>query len=440
MQASARRVDRRPFIALMAASAVSQIGNMMTMVAVPWLVLETTGSAALVGLASAAVALGAVLPAILGGPLVDGFGVQRTSVVADVLSGVAVLLIPLLALAAALPFWLLVLLVFTLSSVNAQGDASRMAILPAVAGRAGIVPERANAVDRAVARSGQLIGPVVAGVLIAFIGASKVLFVDAATFMLSAALIGFGIRGAAVATTSTGVPRRYGAQLLEGLRFVSGNRVILSMVLLAAIGNSLDVPLVTVILPVYASQVFGSPTSLGLIVGSFAGGALLGTIAFGLLGPRLPRRLTFLASWLGIAIIVYGALALQLPLGLVVLAGLIGGVVGGPINPILLTVIQAETPEQLRGRVFGTLNALSQAGIPFGAAVIGLLIEGAGLIETIVAMGAVYVVTIGIMFAIPALRGMDDAGRQAAGGAIEVPIEAEPASQARRCATMKAGL
>jgi hypothetical protein len=63
MEPDARRGDRRPFLALMGANAVSQIGNMMTLVAVPWFVLETTGSAAQVGLVSAAIAIGTVLRA-----------------------------------------------------------------------------------------------------------------------------------------------------------------------------------------------------------------------------------------------------------------------------------------------------------------------------------------------------------------------------------------
>jgi MFS family permease len=440
MQTADSRTRRRPFLTLMAANAVSQIGNMMTVVAVPWFVLETTGSATQVGLVSAAVALGAVLPAILGGPLVDRVGLRRASVVADVLSSATVLLIPLLYLAGALEFWALVLLAFVLSSVNSEGDAGRMALLPALAARAQIAPERANAVDRAVARSGQLVGPVVAGILIAFIGPTNVLFIDAVTFGLSALLIALGIGSmphpAAVDDASPG----YASELAEGLHFVARNRLILSMVLLATVGNFLDVPLLTVVLPVYASTIFDSPTSLGLMLGSFAGGALLGTLAFGFIGRRLPRRATFLTSWLLASVVVYGALALQVPLPLVVVAGLLGGLVGGPINPILLTVVQAETPERLRGRVFGTINALSQAGIPFGAAAIGLLIEGAGLIETITGMGLLYVLTIGLMFAIPALRRMERAGQAEPMAEMAQAAYAEPPPQARRCATMKAGL
>ena len=108
-------VDRTPFLTLMAASAVSQVGNMMTAVAVPWLVFQETGSATLVGLTGAAIAIGAVAPAVLGGPLVDRFGPRRTSVVGDLLNAAAVAAIPFLHFLGVLQFWQLITLVFLLS-------------------------------------------------------------------------------------------------------------------------------------------------------------------------------------------------------------------------------------------------------------------------------------------------------------------------------------
>ncbi len=71
--------DRTPIFALLAAEAVSQVGNMMTVVAGPWFVLQTTGSAAKTGLVGAALVLGSVVPAVVGGPLVDRLGFKRPS-------------------------------------------------------------------------------------------------------------------------------------------------------------------------------------------------------------------------------------------------------------------------------------------------------------------------------------------------------------------------
>jgi MFS family permease len=88
--------DRTPIFALLGANAISQVGNMMTTVAVPWFVLQTTGSAAKTGLTAAAIGVGPVLPSILVGPLVDRLGFKRTSVLADLASGATVAAIPLL--------------------------------------------------------------------------------------------------------------------------------------------------------------------------------------------------------------------------------------------------------------------------------------------------------------------------------------------------------
>jgi MFS family permease len=213
--------DHAPIFVLFGANAVSQVGNMMIMVAVPWFVLETTASAARVDLTAAAVGVGVVLPAVLGRPLVDRLGFRRASVLADLASGATVAAIPLLYLAGALAFWQLLVLVFVLSSLNANEDSSRFALVPALARRATMPIERANSADRAIARLGQVVGPPLAGVLIALIGASSVLFVDAVTFSVSAALVALGVSSAASAGAQAEAererahyaPRRHGGQL-----------------------------------------------------------------------------------------------------------------------------------------------------------------------------------------------------------------------------------
>jgi MFS family permease len=109
--------------------------------------------------------------------------------------------------------------------------------------------------------------------------------------------------------------------------------------------------------------------------------------------------------------LIYAALAATPPLAVAVVAGALGGLIGGPINPLYETVIQENTPPQMLGRVFGAVNALAMAGIPLGAALAGFVVEGVGLIPTILGMGAIYlVVTVGMFFNL-ALRQMD-AGKQ----------------------------
>ena len=93
---------------------------MMTIVAGPWFVLQTTGSAAKTGLVSAALAIGAVVPTVLGGPIVDRVGYRRGILLADLLSAASIASVPILYQLDILEFWHLVLLVFLLASINSQ--------------------------------------------------------------------------------------------------------------------------------------------------------------------------------------------------------------------------------------------------------------------------------------------------------------------------------
>jgi MFS family permease len=403
--------DRTGIYSLLAAEAVGQVGNMMVFVAGPWFVLETTGSAARTGIVTGALAMGAVIPAVLGGPLVDRLGHKRASVLADLASSVTVAAVPLLYLADALQFWQLVLLVFLLSSLNAQGDTARYALVPFLADRARMPIERANGADRAIVRLGQVLGPILGGILIAAIGAANVLFVDAASFLLSAILVTVGVPAATNrAERAQAEPgRSYLAELREGLRFIRANTVLLSMILIATVGNFLDKPLMVVILPVYFKTFYGSPTSLGLALGAFGAGALTGSLLFGAVGRGWPRRLTFLICWVLGPLVIFGTLAATPPLGVLVAAGLVGGLLFGPINPLASTVIQEHTPPEMLGRVFGALTALAQAGIPIGAVLAGVVVQRAGLVPTILGMGAIYLlVTLGMVFN-RSLRQMDAA-------------------------------
>src|ERR671921_16482 len=96
---------RTPILALLGANAVSETGNVLAFVAIPWFVLQTTGSAARTGLTGAAFLLAAVVAGVVGGPGVDRAGFKRTSIVADLSGAVTVALIPLLSYTSRLAFW-----------------------------------------------------------------------------------------------------------------------------------------------------------------------------------------------------------------------------------------------------------------------------------------------------------------------------------------------
>ena len=185
------------------------------------------------------------------------------------------------------------------------------------------------------------------------------------------------------------------------------------MILVATVGNFFDQPLLTVVAPVYAKQINGSPASFGALVGSFGAGAFAGSLLYGSVGRTWPRRRMFLSCYVVGAALIYGTLALSPPLAVAIIAAIAAGLAFGPVNPIFATVTQENTPQDMLGRVFGALTAIAQAAIPIGAVIAGVAVQGAGLIPTTVAMGVIYVVVTIVMFFNPALRGMDirhDAG------------------------------
>src|SRR5215203_3123233 len=169
------------------------VGDYMVAVALPWFVLQTTGSVVQMGFAGAVVGIGTLVSSISGGPLVDRFGLRRASILSDVTAGAAVAAVPLLFWADALPFWLILTLAFVISILNAPGDLARRAMVPALARWAAMPLERANAADTAIPRLAQLAGPLTGGVLVAVGAAANVLLLDAATFLLSAVFVALAV-------------------------------------------------------------------------------------------------------------------------------------------------------------------------------------------------------------------------------------------------------
>ncbi|WP_150130563.1 MFS transporter, partial [Streptomyces sp. 150FB] len=187
--------DRRPLAAVLAANTVSIAGSSLTLIAVPWFVLQTTGSAGKAGVVAFCATLPVVVAAVVGGPVIDRLGRRRVSVVSDLICGLAVTAIPLLRFAGVLQFWMLCALMAVSGLVHTPGLTARSVLVPDLAERAGTPIARAASLIDASSRGARMIGAAVAGVLIAFLGAETVLLLDAATFAASAALVAAGLRG-----------------------------------------------------------------------------------------------------------------------------------------------------------------------------------------------------------------------------------------------------
>jgi MFS family permease len=398
-------MNRTPVVALVAASAISQVGSMLTLIALPWFVLVTTGSPAKTGLTAFFEALPGFIAGVFGGTLVDRLGYKRAGIIADVVSGCGVALVPALYHTVGLAFWQFLAFVFLGSLLKVPGLTARRSLLPELARLGGLRLEQANASYEAINSVSALLGPPLAGVLIAWLGASNVLWVDAATFALSALVVAAAIPGSP-AGAEPAARGRYLDELLKGLRFLRADRVLLALAVTVAIANFLTEPIFAVALPVYVKEAFGRATVLGLLAAAWGAGALAGTILYGALGHRLSRRALWLGAW-AVASLTLWALVVMPSLPLLVAALVVGGVAGGPINPLMVTVRHERIPPSLRGRVFSTFSAITLAASPLGMVAIGNAIEGLGLRPALFALVACNQLLSAAMFFVPAFRDLD---------------------------------
>lgn len=396
-QTACLRRRRAPLVGLLTGHAVSLTGNMLTLIALPLYVLAQTGSAAATGVAGFFATLPVVIGGSLGGVLVDRFGYRRSSVMADLVSGVTIAVVPLLDRTAGLPFWVLLALVFVSGLLDTPGQIARNALLPDAAAAAGMPLERAVGAFEATERGSRLIGAPLAGLLVAALGPLTVLAVDSATFAVSAALVialvprhlstlAVGSNGDEAVATAGG----YWSQLTEGFRFVVREPLLRAVVLLVVVTNLFDAAKSTVILPVYADRELGGAVAFGLLVGAMGGGALVGSLTFGAIGHRLPRRLTFVVAFALAGAPPYLALAAGLPLAGLLVVTVLAGLSAGAINPIIGIIELERVPAAMRARVFGLVGAGCWAAMPIGSLLAGLAVDWLGITGTLVLVGAAY--------------------------------------------------
>ncbi|THA78601.1 MFS transporter [Streptomyces sp. A0642] len=403
---------RLPLIAVLAANSISTAGTSLTLIGVPWFVLETTGSAGRAGLVAFCATLPIVLAALIGGPVIDRAGRRRVSVVSDTVCGLAVAAVPLLYYANALAFWMLCALMALNGLFHTPGNTARYVLVPDLAEHAGTTLARAASLFDAVSRGARMTGAALAGVLIALVGAETVLLLDAATFLVSAALIAAGVRGVRAAEPlKTAAPvslRTYRRELREGYAYLFGSRLLLGIVVMVLFMNGTDQGWNAVLLPVHASAELGGARDLGLLTALFGAGGLTGALLYGAVGHRCSRRAVF-----AVCVVLCGAprflvaalTGTTLPLAATMA---LSGIAGGVLNPILTTVIYGSVPDALRSRVSGAITAGCELAMPVGGLAAGLLVESAGASGALLAMGAVYLIaTLGpVVF--PAWRAMDD--------------------------------
>ncbi len=396
-----------PFLALETATALGGIANGIATVAFPWLVLERTGNP------SAAAAVGAItlLPllatSLISGTIVDLVGRRAVSVASDLLSLASVAAIPLLDGWIGLGVGSLAALAVLGATFDPAGITARESMLPDAARASGLALERANGIHEATWGVAFLVGPGVAGLLIAIVGAVSTFWGTAACFGAAALLLAVvpipGSGRPAVEAREAGF---WGATR-DGLAFLWRDRVLRSVSVFAALLIGLWLPVEGVILPVYFQE-RGAPGQLGAVLMALSGGGVLGALAYAAIGARFRRRTAYVGAVVGTSLAIVGMAFLPPLAGLLVL-GFAAGALYGPINPIVNIAMQERTPDALRGRIVGLITSVTYAAGPAGYLVAGPLIDAVGLQAAFLVFAGGLLAVAVASFAVGTLHGLDEA-------------------------------
>ena len=398
---------RRPLYGWLTADAVSLAGTRVSMIAVPLFVLQTTGSATRTGVVALAETLPLVLMKLLGGPLIDRVGARRIAVACDLGSFAVVAASPLLYAAGLLTFPLFVALVALAGALRGPGDGAKYSLIPALVTATRVPMERVTGLAGTVERTASLTGSVLAGLLVAGVGAADALLVDACSFGVSALVMLWATAGLPRVHAEHD-PLPYRAQLRGGWDFLRGDRLLLGIAVMVALTNMVDAAFTSVLMPVWAVRSGNGAAVLGLAFAFWGGASALGALVAAAYGARLPRFRVYLVSFVITGAPRFVVMALGAPLAAVLGVFLVGGFFSGFLNPLLDAVQFERIPGALVGRVTSMMTAMCFALMPLGGLLGGLMVSWWTLSGAFLASGAAYFAFTLLPAVDPTWREMDD--------------------------------
>lgn len=387
------------------AQVVSQLGDAMFTIGIVLLVVNRTES----GLALSGTLMAQLLPyAILGaaaGALADRWNRRLTMVVSDIVRGVVVVTLPILSLLGLLDLWIVPVVAFLLTSASLFFDPAKNALVPAITPPARLV--QVNALLSGTRQVLFIIGPAVGGTLVAAFGAMSVFWVDAVSFLLSAAVLArMSTSGRIGRTVAARVPEEPKSRLIEdirdGLHYVWRIPVLRLIMIAGTAVNFLLSPL-PVIIPLFFKKIGIGAAGFGTALSVILAGFLVGVAYMGVRGNKEPMGLLTVVAMAtaGVATVVLGA---GPPLSIILAVGLLGGAAIGAMEVAETTILQQESTDELRGRVFALYDSVSQGGRAISVALAGAISEFVSLHLMFYSVGAITLAFAALLVANPEVR------------------------------------
>jgi MFS family permease len=395
----------RSVLAYLTSFGVSFLGNAVAAVVLPLVVLQTTGSALDAGTVAAATALPALLAGLFMGGVVDRYDRRWVSVWTDVISGGAVAALPIVALFTDLSVGWFVLFGILGSFGDVPGLTAREALLVPVVRRSAWTVDRLIGLREGTAAVSMIIGPAIAAGLVTVLDGTEALWVTAGLSLLAAVITLALPRDLGVIETEPvgRSPRAVLAHLAEGwsLLFVR-SPFLLSVTVLSLFLASCLAAVQGLLLPVHFTMT-GDEGQLGLVLSSLAVGFLVGAGVYAAVGTTLPRRVWLVVGLLGSAagLLLIGSLPAA---WLVFVGAAMVGTFGGMVSTVLGVLMTERIPEQLRGRVTGTQNALLTVAPALGILGTAVLVDQVSVQAAGLATGGLWAVVAVAALFLPALR------------------------------------
>jgi MFS family permease len=381
--AALRALRSRNYRLFFAGQSISLIGTWMTRIATSWLIYRLTDSALLLGVSSFAGQIPAFFLAPIAGVWVDRWNRHRTLVVTQILSMLQSLALAALALSHRINIWWIVVLVLSQGLINAFDMPARQAFVIEMIEQRGDL-SNAIALNSSMVNGARLIGPAIAGMVIAAVGEGYCFLIDGISYI---AVIISLLAMRLDRIESHRVDKRVIEELAEGWRYITGSLPIRSILLMLALVSLIGMPY-TVLMPIMAGNVLhGGAHTLGFLMAASGVGALASAISLTLrktvLG--LGRMIAISAGMFGIGLIFFAmSRHLWLSMLLMVVTGF------GMMQQLAAsnTILQTIVDDDKRGRVM-SFYTLSILGIsPIGSLAAGTLASRFGAPATLIAGGA----------------------------------------------------
>jgi MFS family permease len=372
----------------------SALGNSIVMITIPWLILEETGSPAFAGLVAAVSALPGLLISPIGGWLVDHIGRRTVSIGADLLSAVAVVAFPIVALTSGLNSATIFIIAVIGAVFDPAGYTARKTLLADVAKASDIELDRLNGVHEGFMGVAWVFGPAVGASLISTVGAVNSFWIAGGLFIFAALTIAFlrvGNLGKDARDLAEEMGEKANRSIHVGFQVLWNDKLLRTLTISILIIAAVYLPTETVVLSTYFEDL-GQPASLGIVISALAAGYAVGSFGYGWISARLKRKNLVRTTFIGVALSIV-PMAFLPPLPILAVAGFFLGLFWGPFTPLVSTLIQQRVPADQQGRVFGVQTAVFYAAPPLGMVLAGLSVESFGVRTTYMVLAAILSVT-----------------------------------------------